>query len=64
MKYDENWIPPWRCAEQARCQGQGCTSDGAHPGKLVIASTLDENGWCAACGRSADESGRGLRLGV
>lgn len=62
MTYDEGWIHPARHAEQARCQGQGCTSDGAHPGKLVIASTLDEAGRCASCGRSADDDHTRLRM--
>ena len=61
LPYDEDWIPPWRQSEQARCQGQGCTSDGAHPGKFVIASTLDEAGRCASCGRLADDDHTRLR---
>lgn len=64
MRYDDDWIAPWRHAEQARCKGEGCTSNGAHPGTLVIAATLDEQGLCAACGRLADDSNRELRLEV
>lgn len=62
MKYDADWIPPWRQTEQARCKGEGCTSDGAHPGTLVIASTLDPDGLCAACGRTAADDHTRLRL--
>jgi hypothetical protein len=66
MVYDENWIPPSRPGQpQARCAGGPCTNNGAHPGKLVVASTLSADGLCAQCSRSpADDEGRELRLGL
>lgn len=64
MRYDDSWVPPWRQTEQARCKGDGCTHTGTLPGCLVIASTLDPDGLCAACGRTADETHRELRMGV
>lgn len=66
MVYDEDWIHPAHPGlPQARCVGKPCTSDGAHPGKLVVASTLSVNGLCANCARSpADDEDRELRLDV
>lgn len=66
MVYDENWVPPWRPGlPQARCVGRPCTSDGAHPGKLVVASTLSDEGLCTQCTRSpVDDEARELRLDV
>lgn len=61
MRYDDAWIPPWRTTEQARCQSPICTPDGV-PGNLVMACTLNEDGWCASCARSVDESHRELRM--
>lgn len=63
MNYDADWKPPWRTVEQARCRGVNCTPEGV-PGTLVMASTLDDNGWCAACARTADDTHRELRLEV
>ena len=64
--HPDRFIPPWREGlPQARCVGKPCTSDGAHPGRLVVAMTLSEDGLCAQCARSpADDEGRELRLDV
>ena len=61
MIYDYEWTPPWRTTEQARCAGPNC-NPGDLPGKLVMACTLDENGYCASCGRSADDDHTRLRM--
>lgn len=54
-----DWIPPWRKGlPQARCSNPACT-EVQGVGKLVVALTLDEHGWCAACARSVDDD-RGL----
>jgi hypothetical protein len=63
MNYSDAWVPPWRTTEQARCKGPNC-NPGDLPGCLVMACTLDENGWCASCARSADTSDRELRLEI
>lgn len=61
MRYDDDWIPPWRVGlPQARCQGPNCTPEGV-PGRLVVASTLNERGWCVNCARDVDDTDRRLR---
>lgn len=61
MIYDEHWQHPARTVHQARCQGPNCTPEGL-PGKLVMAVTLDERGWCASCARTVDDTHTKLRL--
>lgn len=61
MRYDDDWVAPWRTVEQARCMSPICAPEGV-PGTLVMAVTLDEQGWCASCARTVDESHRELRL--
>lgn len=61
MRYDDAWIPPWRTTQQARCKLGACTQDGV-PGTLVMACTLNEDGWCAACSMTADTTHQELRL--
>ena len=63
MNYGPGWRPPWRHTEQARCKGPNCTQKGV-PGALVMACTLDAQGWCTACSRTADDSHTELRLGL
>lgn len=63
MRYDDDWVPPWRTTEQARCKGPNCTQAGV-PGSLVMTCTLNDDGWCTACARSADDSHTELRLGL
>lgn len=60
MRYDDDWIPPWKPGQpQARCQGPNCQPPGV-PGLLCVASTLDDHGQCAACARTADDTDRRL----
>ena len=61
MNYTADWIAPWRTTEQVRCAGPHCTPDGV-PGTLVMACTVDENGYCTACARSADDDSTRLRM--
>lgn len=61
MNYGADWIHPARTTTQVRCTGPNCTPDGV-PGPLVMACTVDENGWCAACARTADDSNTQLRM--
>lgn len=63
MRYDDSWVAPWRTTEQARCKHAACTQDGLE-GSLVMACTLNADGWCAACARTADDSHTELRLGM
>lgn len=56
------WTPPWRPGlRQAICKGPNCTQvEGV--GTLVVAMTLDDNGYCTSCARTVDQSHRELRL--
>ena len=63
VKYADDWVPPWRQAERARCEGPACTNDGQLPGPVCIAATLVD-GLCAACRRTVDDDHTKLRLGV
>jgi hypothetical protein len=54
VRYTDDWVPPWRTREQARCVGPNCTQEGV-PGLLVMACTLDADGFCVACAASVGE---------
>ncbi len=52
MNFGPDFIPPWRPGlPQVRCaRGADCFAE-AGPGRgvLVVAVTVDEDGWCAVC---------------
>lgn len=62
LTYGPDWIAPWTPGlPQARCTGPNCTEPGL-PGTLCVAITLTDDGLCASCARTADDSHRELRL--